>query len=256
MEGAVPAADAIWREWEACKGAWQTDAGIMPYVNLVDTTLRALPGILGGTSRATDVMLPNGSLALIEGIYKNNPIADYFNDALAGMVAAFIEARLKQDSSARIRILEVGAGTGGTSARVFARLKPYADRIEEYRYTDLSQAFLLHAQTVYGPDNPYLTYGILDVEKPISGQGIDTDSYDLVIAANVLHATRDIRRTLRNVKAALRANGLLMLNEISNKSLFTHLTFGLLEGWWLFDDAAIADTGLSRSVFRRMAQGS
>ncbi len=236
VQEAVSAPETIWREWDACKDAWRADAGVMPYVNLVDTTLRALPEILGGTLRVTDVMLPNGSLALVEAVYKNNPIADYFNDALAGMAVAFIEERLKQNASARIRILEVGAGTGGTSARVFARLKPYADHIEEYRYTDLSQAFLLHAQTAYGPDNPYVTYGIFNVEKPISGQRIEADSYDLVIAANVLHATRDIRRTLRNVKAALRTNGLLLLNEISRASLFTHLTFGLLEGWWLFED--------------------
>ena len=133
----------------------------------METTLRALPGILTGAIRATDVMFPNGSLALVEGVYKNNPVADYFNDALAGMVAGFVEERLKQDASARIRILEVGAGTGGTSAPVLARLKSYTPHIEEYCYTDLSQAFLLHAQAVYGPDHPYLSYGIFDVEKPI-----------------------------------------------------------------------------------------
>ena len=167
-------------------------------------------------------MFPNGSLALVEGIYKNNPVADYFNEALAGMVAGFVEERLKQDPSARIRILEVGAGTGGTSAPVLARLKPYGARIEEYRYTDLSQAFLLHAQDAYGPDNPYLQLRHFRCrEADRAAQGIDAGSYDLVIATNVLHATRNIRRTLRNVKAALRTNGLLLLNEISGKSLFT-----------------------------------
>ena len=169
--------------------------------------LRALPGVLTGAIRATDVLFPNGSLALVERIYQNNPVADYFNEALARAVADFVEARLEQDPSARIRILEVGAGTGGSSARVFARLKPYRTHVEEYRYTDLSQAFLLHAQDVYGTDNPYMRTGIFDVEKPIAGQGIDAGSYDLVIATNVLHATRNIRRTLRNVKAALRTNG-------------------------------------------------
>ena len=55
-------------------------------------------------------MFPNGSLTLVEEIYKNNPVADYFNEAVAAMVADFVGERLKQDPSARIRILEVGRG--------------------------------------------------------------------------------------------------------------------------------------------------
>jgi acyl transferase domain-containing protein/acyl carrier protein/SAM-dependent methyltransferase len=243
LEAIRPEAEASWEEWEAHKDAWLTDPVVAPRIGLVETTLRALPGILTGGTRATDVIFPNGSLALVEGVYKNNPVADYFNDALAGMVAGFVEERIKQDPSARIRILEVGAGTGGTSAPVLARLKSYTPHIEEYCYTDISQAFLLHAQAVFGPDHPYLSYGIFNVEKPISGQTIDADSYDIVIATNVLHATRDIHCTLRNVKAALRTNGLLLLNEISRATMFTHLTFGLLEGWWLFEDGKLRIPG-------------
>ena len=67
--------------------------------------------------------------------------------------------------------------------------------------------------------------------------------YDIAIAANVLHATRNIRHTLRNTKATLRKNGLLILNEISASSLFTHLTFGLLEGWWLYEDPGLRIPG-------------
>ncbi|MFD2408148.1 SDR family NAD(P)-dependent oxidoreductase [Azorhizophilus paspali] len=67
-------------------------------------------------------------------------------------------------------------------------------------------------------------------------QGITVGGYDLVIATNVLHATQDLRRAMKNAKAALKHNGLVMINEICRNGLFTHLTFGLLKGWWLFDD--------------------
>ncbi|MCY9124724.1 hypothetical protein MOE62_21715, partial [Bacillus inaquosorum] len=40
-----------------------------------------------------------------------------------------------------------------------------------------------------------------------------------------------------------RKNGLLLINEISQLSLFTHLTFGLTDGWWLYDDAALRIPG-------------
>src|SRR4029079_4550141 len=63
------------------------------------------------------------------------------------------------------------------------------------------------------------------------------------IATNVLHATRDIRQTLRNAKAALHTRGVLLLNEISRTSLAAHLTFGLLEGWWLGVDPELRMQG-------------
>jgi NADPH:quinone reductase-like Zn-dependent oxidoreductase/acyl carrier protein/ubiquinone/menaquinone biosynthesis C-methylase UbiE len=182
-------------------------------------------------------------MELVEGIYKNNPIADYFNEILAETAAAYTRERLKKDPSAGMRILEIGAGTGGTSAIVFSKFQPYRDQIQEYCYTDISKAFLMHAGKEYGQKNPYLTYKIFNVEKPIAGQGISAGGYDLVIAANVLHATKNIRHTLRNAKAALKDNGLILLNEISSNTLFTHLTFGLLEGWWLYEDPALRIPG-------------
>ncbi|MBJ8192670.1 methyltransferase, partial [Bacillus cereus] len=74
------------------------------------------------------------------------------------------------------------------------------------------------------------------VEEPIAGQGVETGKYDIVIAANVLHTAKDIRQALRNAKAVLKSNGLLLLNEITGSSVFTPLTFGLLDGWWAYED--------------------
>ena len=235
--------DALWREWDIRKRSWLEDPGTKAQVTLIEATLRALPDILTGKRLATDIMFPNSSMELVEGIYKNNPVADYFNDLLADTLIAYIEARLKQDPTAQLRIIEIGAGTGGTSATVFKKLKPYRNRIQEYCYTDISKAFLLHAEKEYGPDNPYLTCQIFNVEAPLTGQNIHAGGYDLAIATNVLHATRNIRQTLRNAKAALKKNGLLLLNELSGNTLFSHLTFGLLEGWWLYEDATLRIPG-------------
>lgn len=88
-----------------------------------------------------------------------------------------------------------------------------------------------------------MTYHIFNVEAPITGQDIDAGGYDIVIAANVLHATKNIRQTLRNAKAALKSNGLLLLNEMAGKGIFIHLTFGLLEGWWLYEDPELRIAG-------------
>ncbi|TYS11709.1 methyltransferase [Bacillus subtilis] len=233
----------LWKEWNEQKSDLLQDNNMKAMVTLVETALKALPDILTGKVSATDILFPNSSMDLVEGVYKNNQVADYFNDVLANTLTAYLQERLKQEPEAKIRILEIGAGTGGTSAAVFQKLKAWQTHIKEYCYTDLSKAFLMHAENKYGPDNPYLTYKRFNVEEPASEQHIDAGSYDVAIAANVLHATKNIRQTLRNAKAVLKKNGLLLLNEISDHNIYSHLTFGLLEGWWLYEDPALRIPG-------------
>ncbi|ASR46322.1 hypothetical protein B4V02_06340 [Paenibacillus kribbensis] len=233
----------VWEKWEQSKQHWTKDANLRAQVLLVEATLKALPEILTGKVPATDIMFPKGSMHLVEGIYKHNKVADYFNEVLSDQVTAFLQHRLKQHRGTKIRILEIGAGTGGTTSIVLDKLKPFQQYIEEYCYTDISKAFLKHGERVYGEQNPFLKFEVLNIEEAVTEQGIEVGKYDIVIAANVLHATRNIRRTLRNAKSLISNNGLILLNEISDKSIFTHLTFGLLEGWWMYEDPAVRIQG-------------
>ncbi|MEU5186688.1 SDR family NAD(P)-dependent oxidoreductase [Streptomyces klenkii] len=258
VPASAPSLDEVTREWDERRAAWSAEPDRKAELELVDTMLRALPGILTSQIRPTDVMFPRGSVELVEGCYRNNQVADTYNRAMCDAAVAIVTERLAADPGARLRVLEIGAGTGGTSAGMFAALRPYSEHIETYTYTDLSQAFLNHARASYGPDVPYLTCARLDAEQPLAGQGIDPGSYDLVIAANVLHATRDTRNTLRNAKAALRDGGWLLLNELSAFEIFGHLTFGLLEGWWLFEDTSLRVPGspaLSPESWREVLEG-
>ncbi|WP_189227103.1 SDR family NAD(P)-dependent oxidoreductase, partial [Saccharothrix coeruleofusca] len=235
-----PAADtaAAWAEWERARDGWLAEESTRAQARLVDTALRAMGDILTGRRPATDVLFPDSSVELVEGLYRANPVADYFNEVLAGTLVDYVRHRVAEDQGVKLRVLEIGAGTGGTSETVFRHLRPWQDHIGTYCYTDISQAFLRHARREFGPTTPYLDTRLFDVERPLAGQPIPVGGFDVVIATNVLHATRDIRTTLRNTKAALRANGVLLLNELSKGTLFSHLTFGLLEGWWRYDDPA------------------
>ncbi|NGO11411.1 SDR family NAD(P)-dependent oxidoreductase [Streptomyces sp. HC44] len=236
----VPAAtvnsSAAWSDWADHGVDSQGDPALRAQFTLLDATLRALPGILSGEVLATDVMFPDSSMELVEGIYRDNPVSDCFNGILADTAAAVVREIVRADPAARVRILEIGAGTGGGSVTVFERLEPFAEHVSTYSYTDLSKSFLMYAEEEYGPRYPYLDYRLFNVEEPLAAQGITPGSYDLVLATNVLHATKDIRRTLRNAKGALKQHGVLLANELSTHSLFTHLTFGLLDGWWLHED--------------------
>ncbi|MCW3465911.1 SDR family NAD(P)-dependent oxidoreductase [Chitinophaga nivalis] len=210
-----------------------------PLIALLEACLADFGDILTGTKRATDVIFPNGSLHLVSGVYKGNYQSDCFNTALAAMVRELIAAGISHlKPGEKIRILEVGAGTGGTSEVIFKQLIPYATQVE-YVYTDLSKSFLLHAETAYKGIAPYLETAIFNIEQPAAPQGLPLGAFDVVIGANVVHATKDIAVSLQHIKSVLKKGGVLLLNEMARTDLFNTLTFGLLDGWWLYEDAAI-----------------
>ncbi|MEX3547625.1 MAG: amino acid adenylation domain-containing protein [Burkholderia sp.] len=232
-------ADALWREWDVYAQTRRRLDGSVPELDLLRNCLQALPAILLGRRPATEVLFPQSSLSLVEAIYRGNPVADLFNGRLQQWVLAYVRERLAREPQAQLRILEIGAGTGGTSAGLLAALQPLREHIAEYSFTDVSRAFLIQAQERFAASFPSLVTRLFDVEQPLAAQGLPTDHFDLVVAANVLHATSEIRTAVRNAKAALRKSGVLLLNEIAGQSLFTHLSFGLLEGWWRYRDPAV-----------------
>ncbi|MFE9014449.1 beta-ketoacyl synthase N-terminal-like domain-containing protein [Streptomyces cyaneofuscatus] len=228
--------EQLWREWETEKPTWQGNPDLAATHLLVETTLRAFPDILTGRRPATEVIFPSGSLDLVQNAYTTNPASAFFNQVLAADLVERLRRRARARTADGPRILEIGAGTGATSAVVLEALRSARLDVREYRYTDISRAFLNHAERLFGAANPSLTCGVLDIERPVADQGLTLGGYDAVVAANVLHATRDIRHTLRNAKALLRPGGLLVLNELTANNLLSQFSFGLLDGWWRYED--------------------
>src|SRR5262249_25263944 len=131
-----------------------------------------------------------------------------------------------------LRILEVGAGTGGLTSHVLARL----DReLHSYTFTDVSAAFF-GAATQKLAAFPRVEYKILDLDKPAGEQGFDAGSFDFVIGTNVLHAVRDLRSTLRHIQALLVPGGNLVFMDVASPLLWTETVFALTSGWWHFTD--------------------
>ncbi|KAI0518349.1 hypothetical protein F5B22DRAFT_635407 [Xylaria bambusicola] len=103
-------------------------------------------------------------------------------------------------------ILEIGAGTG--------------HRMSHYTYTDISSGFFGNAEEAFKEYIDKMTFKTLD-------------SYDIIIASNVLHATPSLNTTLTNTRQLLKPGGYLLLLEITNPNpLRTCFIFGSLPGWW------------------------
>ena len=198
-------------------------------ISLTERCGRELADVLRGQADPLQLLFPGGSIAELEELYAGSPSATVINTqvryAIAGAIAGLPAGRT-------LRVLEIGAGTGGTTKAVVPALP--ADRTE-YTFTDISPLFLDRAARTFS-DNPAVRYQALDIERDPEGQGYAAGRYDIVLAANVLHATADVRQSLAHARRLLAPGGLLFLVEITRPERWIDLTFGMTEGWWRFLD--------------------
>ena len=185
--------------------------------------------VLRGAADPLQLVFPSGDLSVTAQLYRDSPEAKAFNTLVQQVVAAAL-ANAPRDRG--LRILEIGAGTGGTTSYLLPYLPEERTR---YCFTDLGAMFTQKAQERFR-DYSFVEYGTLDIEKDPTEQGFEANQQDLVIAANVLHATRELKQTLKHVKQLLAPGGLLVLLEGTRRQRWIDLIFGLLDGWWRFAD--------------------
>ncbi|KAM4060065.1 acyl transferase domain-containing protein [Hirsutella rhossiliensis] len=150
--------------------------------------------------------------------------------------------QLLQFKNPNLRILEIGARTASTTVWILEALSAASPdssgrpKLGGYTFTDISSGFFAKAQDKLSKYGELMEFQKLDIEQPPAQQGIQLGSYDLIIATNVLHATRDVGNTLHNVRSLLKSGGRLALLEFTVPTVHTGLIFGMLPGWWLSDD--------------------
>jgi malonyl CoA-acyl carrier protein transacylase/SAM-dependent methyltransferase/NAD(P)-dependent dehydrogenase (short-subunit alcohol dehydrogenase family)/acyl carrier protein len=196
------------------------DTPDLPEARLLRRCGPRLRGVIEGRDDPLDALFGDGG-ASAEALYAESPFARAVND----VAVAALDTLLKKKRSARI--IEIGCGTGGTTKSLLPRLRP-GDR---YLATDISPRFVAALQSKLGVEG-----ATLDISRPVSEQGLTDSSADIVVAANVLHATPDLRATLANAAALLAPGGALLLIENSGPLIWGDLTFGLTDGMWAFTD--------------------
>src|SRR5262249_40969607 len=137
-----------------------------------------------------------------------------------------------------LRVLEIGAGTGGSTSYVLPCLRDLPEEQIEYLFTDISSSFFVHAREKFS-SYLFVSYKTLDIEKDPATQGFECGQYHVVIAANVLHATKSLNESVKHIRSLLSANGILLLLEGTAPSRWIDLIFGCTEGWWRFEDTEI-----------------
>jgi NADPH:quinone reductase-like Zn-dependent oxidoreductase/ubiquinone/menaquinone biosynthesis C-methylase UbiE len=140
----------------------------------------------------------------------------------------------------RAKILEIGGGTGGTTTynlnAIGSSDSGHGPLAASYDFTDISSGFFEAAQDKFQAWKDLVRYRKLDIEQDPASQGFETGTYDLIMASQVLHATKSMQHTMGNVHKLLKPGGKLFIMETTKDQLDLQLAFGLLPGWWLSEE--------------------
>ncbi len=185
--------------------------------------------ILRGEKDAVQVLFNSDGPDHIDQFYGDGLVTSPW---LAAIAAAVEEMARHLPEGRGLRILEIGAGTGGLASQVL----PMIERgLHSYVFSDLSGVFFPAARQKLAA-YPEVEYKTFDLEKPAIEQDFAAGSFDLIVGTNVVHAVSDVRVALRNLHHLLVPGGNLLFVEVASPHLWLNTVFGLTSGWWRFTD--------------------
>ena len=212
--------EGLERSSELPNGDSSTEISKFSEMDIVARTGEQLTGIVSGSIDALQLVTEDG---LLYGSYQ-----DHSSVLCYDLLRQYVSHMSFKKS--KLRILEIGGGTGGATLPFLQTMKAAGFLPEAYHFTDVSTSFFERAGQKFA-EYP-IDFRRLDIEKDPAQQGFEAGSYDVVLAFNCLHVTSSIRTTLRNARSLLRADGRLVLIEIVNAQPYHHISYGTLPGYW------------------------
>lgn len=175
-----------------------------------------------------EIMLAEGRLTRY---YEADASTTHFSKVMGELISNLA------DLNPELRILEIGGGTAGTTRPVLEELTRDREdsRFSNFTFTDISSGFFENARVKLAKWSNRITYQKLDISVDPVEQGFTPGDFDVIIAANVLHATKNMTDTMANVRKLLTPGGKLFLLEGNSHPPFL-LPFFLLPGWWYTED--------------------
>ncbi|KAK5989446.1 Highly reducing polyketide synthase easB [Cladobotryum mycophilum] len=144
--------------------------------------------------------------------------------------------RLAKFKAPNLRVLEIGGGTGSLTfpllEALYGESDSYDRATEKYVFTDVSKGFLALMRERLGKFEPFVELKTLDIEQSASDQSFELGSFDTIVASNVVHATKNLKATLANLKSLLKPGGQLGMVEFTVPTVHGGMVWGVLAGWW------------------------
>ncbi|PLN79470.1 hypothetical protein BDW42DRAFT_127060 [Aspergillus taichungensis] len=172
--------------------------------------------------------------SILQHMTRDDLLGRFYKDGVGLQAANWWLANMAKQVShryPRMKILEIGAGTGGSTQAVLPKLGP---SFSTYTYTDISSGFFEEAEEKFREFAERMVFKTFDMQRPPAEQGFEEGTYDMVLASNVLHVADPLENMMTNVRRLLKPGGFLVnLETVTNEILRNGVIMGGLPGWWI-----------------------
>ncbi|MEU2870500.1 SDR family NAD(P)-dependent oxidoreductase [Streptomyces olivoreticuli] len=192
---------------------------------------RHLPALLTGRRDPLELLFQDSGPEMIQQFYDLNPQTSFHNRMVGELLRALLHA---WPADRPLRVLEVGAGTGGLTAH----LLPLLDDRVRYVFSDVSAAFFPAAQARFDTYDHLLAYRAFDLDTDPAEQGFAEGAFDVIVAGLALHTCGDLKAGLRRLVPLLAPGGHLLALEYHDPQILA-LMFGTLENFWSARDTEL-----------------
>ena len=194
-------------------------------IRLIDHCGSSLQNVLTGQQTGIDTLFPHGTTTSLQDLYQHSPTCRPYLEILIDSVVRLLA---NWQSVGKCRILEIGGGTGA----LLSLLAPVIEKFPiEYTFTDISGSFVRQAKKRF-QELKSLQCRTFDIDASHDAQGFSSNSYDIIIAADVLHLSHDIENALDQIRDLLVPGGRLNFIELTKEPTWASLVFGMLRDWW------------------------
>jgi len=247
---------------DAAKRLWQQASQLARDIHYGDEQiayvgkcLQQLEAVVGGQIDPLTLLFPEGRMEVVRASYGDNVINRYLNQLIVAGVSE--HARKAIDEHRPLRIIEIGAGTGATTAPVIQRLRQIQETqglTFEYLFTDVSRFFLDEARIQW----PEVVTRIVDLNCSFTEQGVALAAWDVVICGNVMHNALNIPQALTQLHGLLVAGGSLAAIDSARPYAPLMITMEFKEGLTGFTDerALTGDAFYDGDSWRRALEAS
>ena len=205
-------------------------------IEFIDYCTQDYPKALSGEIPSIQVLYPDGKTTRLDALQKNT--IEYSQQRIYSHV---LKDHLLNLARIRpLRILEVGGGQGLLTSVLAPELLAMGC---SYHFTDISPYFINRILDVR-PELHGMTTGIFDLTRDPLAQGLDLETYDVIVGLDVVHATPNISVTIGHLRMLLAPSGYLGLLETVSTGPWVDLCWGLADGWWLYEDQELRHSAL------------
>ncbi|KAI0141207.1 BcPKS16, polyketide synthase [Xylariaceae sp. FL1272] len=200
--------------------------------NLITLMGSKLAASLTGQIDPLELMFSNlDSQKTLEDFYAKSPMLTTATALLSNVIIR----SLQSSQTPSIRIIEIGAGFGGTSKHLISKIQLLGMDLE-YCFTDISHTLVARASKEFIKPRPNDSFEFQTLDIEADPPDHLTQRFDICLSVNCIHATRDKTHAIGNMKKLIRPNGYVIFMETTAVIDWHDVVWGLLDGWWQAPD--------------------